>query len=221
MHIARAAVAAAILALPTELSAQRVRVEHGNVIYQPARGAQRVVTRGGKDSAAVLSPDGRRAAVVRYTGRTVETAQGPDAATELWLVDVASGAGRRLVLSADSHSPERSLARFSDPAFSPDGRKVYFLSNTAWVTSGAVHVVDVATGRERYLMPGNSLAVVPRGGYRGDLMVGQHRYFLAEGSYDWVWLMTPQGRQIGPIGETDEQMEEFRRTFIDRHESKH
>jgi len=201
---------ASLFAIPA--GAQRVEVAHGNVRYVPASGPARVLTTGGRDSVAVLSPDGRTVVVVRYTGRTVQTALDESPATDLVRVDVRTGVARGLVRARGSATPERTLASFSDVAFSPDSRTVYFVSG-AWVVSGAVHAVDVATGRERYLMPGNSVAVVPRGKYRGHLMVGQHRYFLGQGSYDWVWLMTPAGRQVGPIGETDEQVAEFLETY--------
>ena len=80
-----------------------------------------------------------------------------------------------------------------------------------------MHVVDVATGREHYVIPGNSLEVVPRGAYAGYLMVEQHRYFMGAGSYDWTWLFSPSGREIGPIGETDQAIAAFRETYVKPH----
>ena len=123
------------------------------------------------------------------------------------------GTPRMLVHGRASASVEHALAELKEPWISPDGRRIYFLSD-AWVTSSAVHAVDVATGREHFVIPGNSLEVVPRGEYAGYLMVEQHRYFLAAGSYDSTWLFSPTGREIGPIGETDESIEAFRETFV-------
>ena len=45
-------------------------------------------------------------------------------------------------------------------AFSHDGGRLFFVS-AAWSTSGAVHVIDLATRKRRYLFDGNLLAVLP------------------------------------------------------------
>jgi len=193
--------------------AQSVRIERGNVVYVAAGGAPRRLTSMGLDSFAVLSPDGGTVAFVRRTpGVEVDAASGPAEATELWIVRTDGTGARRLVRGWGAEDMERMLAGFTHPAFSPDGGRVYFLSS-AWVTSGAVHVVDLATGAERYVCPGNSLEVVPRGEYAGHLVVSQHRYFVGgSGSYDWLWLVTPDGRDVGPIGE-EGNLEQFRETY--------
>jgi Tol biopolymer transport system component len=126
----------------------------------------------------------------------VETTLGQVDATELWIADPDGSNSRRLVGSAASDTVERALAHFSSPAFSPDGRRIYFLSR-AWATSDAVHAVDVNTGREWFVADGNSLEVVPRGEFAGCLLVEQHRYRGADsGSYDWTWLLTSNGKTL-------------------------
>jgi hypothetical protein len=39
-------------------------------------------------------------------------------------------------------------------------------------------------------------------------MVQQHHYFVGGGSYDWYWLITPDGREVGPLGEALELFRE-------------
>lgn len=204
-----------LAASPAAIEAQTVRAERGDVYYHPARGAPRRLTTGGRDSQPSLSPDKRTVVFVRATpGRIVETSPNEEEATELWIIRI-DGAGARMLLRGRSgRTPQTTLAGFKAPQFSPDGHKVYFLSD-AWVTSAAVHMVDVQTGRESYVCPGNSLEVVPRGEYAGHLLVGKHKYFLAGGSYDWLWLVTPQGREVGPVSdETGYGLQMFRETYM-------
>jgi dipeptidyl aminopeptidase/acylaminoacyl peptidase len=153
------------------------------------------------DTAAARSVDGHIAFIRRTPDRHVATSLGDQEATELWITTADRTKSRRLVSGRTSDSIERSLADLSSPRFSPDGRRVYFLSR-AWVTSDAVHAVDVASGREWFIAPGNSLEVIPRGPFAGCLLVAQHRIREEGGSYDWTWLLTSRGKTIA-VAATD------------------
>lgn len=77
----------------------------------------------------------------------------------------------------------------------------------------------VETGRTRFVCSGNTLEVIPRGEYAGYLMVTQHRYFLAGGSYDWLWLVHPDGQTVGPIMDPEapdagQRLAEFRAMYL-------
>jgi hypothetical protein len=140
--------------------------------------------------------DGRVAFVRATPEYLVPTSLGDEQATELWIANADGTHARRLVTGAAADSAEHTLASMSSPRFSPDGRRIYFLSR-AWATSDAVHAVDIATGREWFVAPGNSLAIIPRGPLAGCLLVGQHRYRPNEGgSYDWTWLLASNGQEI-------------------------
>ena len=39
----------------------------------------------------------------------------------------------------------------------------------------------------------------------------QHRYFIGGGSYDWYWLLKPDGKEVGPVGEDTEN---FKTTYL-------
>lgn len=188
---------AALLLSTAPLAAQNVSIDRGNVVLTRSGARPAQLTSGGRDRDPALSPDARRVAFVRGEGD----------ASELWIVDAAGGAPRRLVGARRSAEPQENLTSFASPRFSPDGATVYVLTE-AWATSGAVHAVDVATGRVRFVCPGNSLQVVPRGEHAGHLVVSQHRYFVGGGSYDWYWLVTPAGAEVGPIGESTAMFEE-------------
>jgi hypothetical protein len=42
----------------------------------------------------------------------------------------------------------------------------------------------------------------------------QHKYFLVGGTYDWYWLITLDGREIGPIG-SEENVSMFKEMYVD------
>ena len=155
-----------------------------------------------REASVVRSPDGALEAFVCGTpdhvveceagGFWVDGQYADREATQIWIADVSSGEKRLLVRGDEGYF------MFHDLAFSPDGRLLYFLS-THCMTSLAVHRVDLESGKRSFVCLGNSLEVVTRGGYAGYLVVTQHRYFVGGGSYDWPWLFTPDGTEIGPV----------------------
>ena len=169
--------------------------------FTDAAGKRTQVTKEGNNSSPCLDPAKKRIAFVRATpGKMVDTGSGRVQATELCVIDTEGKTGEVLVRGADDPKPENVLADFSTPQFSPDGKTLYFVS-AAWAVSGAVHAYDFATKAVRYVCPGNDLEVVPKGEYAGHFLVQQHRYFLGGGSYDWYWLLKPDGTEVGPVGE--------------------
>jgi WD40 repeat protein len=190
-----------VLALPAWAGGPRVVEDKGQLVLVEPNGAKRTLTSSGQDSQPSLSPDGRAVVFVRRgSAGMLESATGEVEGNELWWMELAGGKARRLVRSTGSEEPKKFLGGLQSPQFSADGKTVFFLS-AAWVTSSAVHKVDIATGKEQFVTPGNSLEVVTRGEHRGRLIVQMHKYFLGGGSYDWYWLLEPDGREVGPIGE--------------------
>ena len=193
---------------PVVLAQKATADKKGNVWYTDAAGKRARLTTDGKNSDPALSPDKRRIAYVhKVPGKEISTGAGEATPTELRIMDIDGKNQETLVRSADAERVEEVLASFSSPAWSPDGRTLYFCSG-AWATSGAIHAYDFERKTQRYVMPGNGPEVVPSGEYRGHLLVEQHRYFLGGGSFDWYWLFTPEGKQVGPVGETTDSFRE-------------
>jgi dipeptidyl aminopeptidase/acylaminoacyl peptidase len=195
--------------------AQSVLAKDGNVLVIDRFGRTRKLTTSGRDSQPSMSPNKTKIAFVRSTpGRTVLAALGDIDATELWLVDSDVKRSELLISGRQDDDPQKTLAGLSSPQFSPTGKKVYFLSE-AWVTSLAVHVVDIQSKVESFISPGNTLAVIQHGKYRGYLIVQKHKYFsgVRGGSYDYYWLLTPNGKEVRGIG-GENNYRKFRR-YID------
>jgi hypothetical protein len=200
--------------LPGALAAQRaaphVFSDAGN-IYLERNGARIKLTSSEMDVDPVLAPNGASVVYTRQgRGRTVHgydtsqfctTEPRPD---ELRQVET-DGTGDRLLLKGRKGKPELQLCDFRNKQFSSDGRRLYFLT-PGWATSGALHVFDMRTGDEHYLVPANDVLVLNfcPNKYKDDLVVLAHRYFLLGGSYDWYWLYDPSGKnELGPLGEFD------------------
>ena len=179
----------------SQAAAQSVGTEAGRVIHRETGGRIHQVTSSGLDTMPALSPDGHLIAFVRRTpGDTVETSLGGEERTELWVARTDGTRVRRLVRGRGGVEPQATLAGMANPAFSPDGRTIYFESE-GWVTSGGLHAVDLATSTERFVCAANGFEVLSRGRYRGYLLVAQHRY-RASGSYDGTWIVSPAGHTL-------------------------
>ena len=203
----RIAFALVSVAVATTSFAQTVSVKDGNIQFTDKSGKTTALTSGGRDSDPLLAPDGKWVAFVRkIEGKKIATGSDEVDPTELWQVRTDGKEPAMLVRCRESQKMESLIGGFETLQFSPDGKLLYFVT-PAWATSGAVHVVDTTNRKERYLFAGNNLKVVASGEYKGCLLVQQHRYFVGGGSYDWFWLLRPDGKEVGPVGEDTENFE--------------
>lgn len=185
------------------LSARPTVSEHGgNIFIVNDAGVKKQLTSSGRDSDPVLDPAGEWVVFVRRTSKeSVSSGADEHPASELWQIRADGKEPLMLVATRSSGEMENVIASFHQLQFSSDGRLVYFVT-AAWVTSGAVHVVDTTNRKKRFVVAGNNLRVVPSGEYRDHLLVSQHRYFLGGGSYDWYYLFTPAGEEVGVVGDS-------------------
>jgi dipeptidyl aminopeptidase/acylaminoacyl peptidase len=199
------AISFAALAVPA--LAQTVSVKDGNIHFTDKAGHTTAITSGGHDSNPVLAPDGKWLAFVRKVdGKKIATGSDEMEPTELWQIRTDGKEATALAKCRAAEKPESLIAGFEDLQFSTNGKLLYFVT-PAWATSGAVHVVDTTNRKERYLFAGNELKVVPSGEFKDCLLVQQHRYFVGGGSYDWFWLLRPDGKEVGPVGEDTSNFE--------------
>jgi hypothetical protein len=151
------------------------------------------------DSQASLSPDGKQSVLIRDN--------------QLLLIDVSGNNAHAIVLPHEHEDPKQNLTALNNPVFSLNGKAVYFMS-AAWATSDAIHVVDLATNKQRFVTDGNSLELVPSGKYKNYLIVSKHKYHKGGGSYEDFWLVSPKGKAIKLLGEEQEQVNAFIRANL-------
>ncbi|HVX81650.1 MAG: hypothetical protein ACTHOR_04565 [Devosia sp.] len=200
MRLLTAVLAFAALAIPAH--AATVGVEQGNIIVdgQP-------VTSGGNDSDPLLSPDGKFVVFVRLGADSDAMAKCssdgalPVRGVALYRVGIDGKGLAKLLDAHGSDKPETSLCEFDSMAFDSSGRYLYF-DTPAWATSSAVHVLDLKAKRERFFVAGGLERVLAGCGdkkYRDHVIVTQHRYFVFGGSYDWAYLFSPAGKELGAV----------------------
>ena len=201
-------VSALFLALSLPVLAQTVSVKEGNIQFTNKAGQITAITSSGRDSNPVLSSDGKWVVFVRkIDGKKIATGSEEVDPSELWQIRADGKEPTLLVRCREAKGDkDHVIAAFENLQFSSNGKLVYFVT-PEWATSGAVHVVDTTNGKEHFVFPGNGLKIVTSGEYKDCLLTQQHRYFVGGGSYDWYWLLRPDGKEVGPVGEDTENFE--------------
>ncbi len=170
-----------------------VTEQNGGITYYDEQGSEFPLTEGGKFIQAELSPDGKMAAFIQVE---VEGEPGYDTArTSLWIADIATRKSRKLLASTPAEGMTETLAAMWKPQFSLDGGFVYVMAE-AWVTSSAIHQVNVKTGTHRYVTDGELLFVLQTGKYCGYLVVQKHKYpaDTEQGANDPIYIVRPDNK---------------------------
>ena len=206
--IRAAALIFALLATPAQ-AVPRVFVKDGNVMIE-TDGSEKQLTKSGRDSEPVLSPDGRFVVFNRAPEKKPDDNDEchDGAAAENLLRVGADGRGEvTLVRGRAGRTPQTRLCGFTAKQFNSNGRLLYFLT-PGWATSGALHVYDFKARAERFVVDASGLFVLSacKNEHKDRVAIMRHKYFVFGGSYDWYWLYDPRTKKdIGPLGEIDEK----------------
>lgn len=112
--------------------------------------------------------------------------------------NLSSGQDEILLTSSPDADPKKTLYSFSNLKLSQDAKTLYF-ETAAWATSSAIHSLDISSHKSNYITNGGLVCVVGGGEYQGNLIVQQHRYFVQGGSYDYLYLYDPKGKEVGVV----------------------
>jgi hypothetical protein len=216
----RAAVAMALLfgvaVWSSPAHPQEVSVHDGNIVVVDAVGKERQLTSLGHDGDPDLSPDKQWVVFARgVSGPKISGPMGSDVdPNEIWIIGTDGQHARRLVRSQGCEPRGGCpLSGLSRPQFADDGKGIFFEAKCAVVTSCIYHL-DLRTAVPKDIGGGTFLHVIHDGPQRGNLLVIKHKYFMCGGSYDWWWVVKPDGAEVGALGQVNECSENEARLVL-------
>lgn len=186
--------------------AQELKELNGRITFVSPAGVVTPLTATDSFSQASLSPDGKWAVFLRNSGVVEDPiAPWPKAKTQktqIWIADTMVANSARVVYSGPVRRGDHQFYSFDSPRLSPDDRYVYFLIREAVVTSGLLRL-ELSSNKVDYLTTALNFQVVPNGKYRGDLVVQIRKPTLSTSFYEWYWLLGPDGKEIGLVGQDE------------------
>jgi hypothetical protein len=188
------------LLLSATTIATSVREQEGNIFYVGDDGASRQLTSTHANTDPLLTPDGQKVVYLKNPpNKPLTEDEQKYELWELWLSDISGKDAHRILEARPDDDPEKNLSYFNSLTFSPDSKQLYILTK-AWATSNALHVLDLARGKEHFITGTDDVLVISKGRYANHLVVMKHKYFKQGGSYDYYRLITLQGKEIKKSG---------------------
>ena len=181
----------------------KVIERNGNIYCVDNDGKEISITSAGVDSAPSLSADQKLVTFVRENSKVMsEDVFMMLPSTEIWKAPTDGSEAPCIVVRHDHPLTGEStiLRNFGRPVFSNDSSEIYF-SISCWATSAALYSVNISDSSTRFVTDGNSLEIVRSGNWADHIITQKHKYFVGGGSYDWYWLVSPDGETVGPLGE--------------------
>lgn len=196
---------------PTSGKTTEVVERDGNIYSIDKSGKGILLTSSGVDSEPSLSTDQKWVTFVRENSEIMveDHAGGLYPAREIWKIATDGSDNPRLVVRHDHSKNGNGLCgAFRKPTFSNDNSEIYFLDR-CWVTSNVLRAIDLSNSSIRIVTDANSLDIVRSGRWANHLIVQKHKYFLGSGSYDWYWLVSSDGKTVGPLGKSTKSFKEM------------
>jgi hypothetical protein len=189
---------------------QRVEVRAGNTYYTDSSGNARQVTSSGVDSDPALSPDGRSVIFVRKTSAPAgfdEPRLSSPVRTQIWMADLGRDEDLRLLFGGVVNAWNFKYVTFLAPRLAPDRQHLYFMIMLA-ATENAIIKADIDSGQYEVICSAIEYFLIDGGRYKGDLVVEKKKY-LPEGISQFFWLVSPEGEEVGYVGESEIEAKRF------------
>jgi hypothetical protein len=199
----RCFVLALLVAAPAAIFPQTVSTKDGNVMFRAKDGSSTQITSSGLDSDPSLSVNNRLVVFVRRTpDLRILTALEETDRNEIWVASVSpQPQPRRILVGHAGVRVGEDLAGFSLPQFSLDAKRIYFIAEWA-ATGNSVQVVDVATGKVKFLYRGESVEVIKSGPDAGCLIgLKAIPHAFPPPHVFRYWLLEADGKDVAEIGE--------------------
>ena len=87
---------------------------------------------------------------------------------------------------------------YSKPILLDNNRTLYYLKDQ-WMTSNGIYKLDLVTLENKFITDGNSFQVINEGKYKNYLIINKHKYMGKGDSFDYHYLVSPEGKQITTI----------------------
>jgi hypothetical protein len=150
--------------------------------------------------------------VRRTPSLRIDTGIGETDENELWVAEATGTTPPRRVLvgHAGGFGIDDSLvlAGFAKPLFSLDRQRIAFTAQT-WATDNSARLLEVGTGKVKFLCTGSVVDVVKSGSYAGHIIVHRQIPRVMPGRVWRFWLLDPSGNEVGEIGESESALKEF------------
>lgn len=176
-----------VVLAPSTLAQARPAIGQGDgrILLETASGARTPLTEGPGDYGARLAADGRTVVFCRYSQDFVSAIYSVDIETRKEQVLFAGPLRVKGTAITNLTSPELDLAK----------GMLYVIAGHS-VTTGSLFVVDLRTGRSKYLAEAGGVDLIKAGVHRGNLLLHQRKSVpLGEIPYEW-WLYSAAGKPL-------------------------
>lgn len=189
---------------------QSVETKSGNIFFTSRRGDIRQLTFSGMDSDPRLSINENKVIFVRKTtipAGFVEPTDMHPTRTQICIVSSSGNDNPRVIYDGIIIIGKTRYTTFYEPALTVDERGVYLLIHYSVVEFGLVKL-DLARGHARMISRALDWHFVISGNYAGCLVV-QKRKTYPDGISTLFWLLSPDGKEIGYVGQSEAEAQEF------------
>jgi len=173
-----------------------LKIVNGNIFLTNKEEREKQITFEGLNTEAIFSPDETKIALIREdTERMTCFLDGCLLGNEIWLYDIEKEE-ETMLLRGRYKKEEEGVTKIHNLTFLlNDNENIYFMCG-GWVTSDAIHKLNILTKETKFITDGNSLEPINKGDYEGNMFTLKHKYFRSGGAYDIYFVVNSEGKEL-------------------------